>query len=54
VLLFVNDLGYGELGCQGNLQVPTTHVDALAVGGVCCTAGYVTAPYCAASRWASM
>ena len=50
VLLFADDLGYGELGCQGNPQIPTPHIDSIARNGVRFTSGYVTAAYCAASR----
>ena len=50
VLLLADDLGYGELGCQGNPQIPTLHIDSIAISGVRFTNGYVTAPYCSASR----
>ena len=50
VILLADDLGYGELGCQGNGQIPTPHIDSIADDGVRFTAGYVTAPYCSASR----
>ncbi len=50
VLLVADDLGYGELGCQGNPQIPTPHIDALADSGVRCTQAYVTAPNCSPSR----
>lgn len=50
VLLIADDLGYGELGCQGNSEIPTPHVDALARSGVRCTQAYVTAPNCSPSR----
>lgn len=50
VLIIADDLGYGELGCQGNPQIPTPHIDSLAATGVRFTAGYVTAPFCSASR----
>ncbi len=50
VLLFADDLGYGELGCQGNPQIPTQHIDSIARNGVRFTSGYVTAAYCSASR----
>lgn len=50
LLIVVDDLGYGELGCQGNRQVPTPHIDSLSAEGVRCTAGYVTASYCSPSR----
>lgn len=50
VLLLADDLGYGELGCQGNAQIPTPHIDSIASNGIRFTNGYVTAPYCSASR----
>ncbi len=50
LLIFIDDLGYGELGCQGNPEIPTPHIDSLAETGVRCTAGYVTASYCSPSR----
>ena len=51
-ILFIvaDDLGYGELGCFGGRDIPTPHLDALAASGARFTNGYVTAPFCAASR----
>jgi arylsulfatase B len=55
-ILFIvaDDLGYGEPGCYGGKDIPTPNIDALAVSGVRFTNGYVTAPFCAASRAALM
>lgn len=50
IILLADDLGYGELGCQGNPQIPTPHIDAIAAAGVRFTSGYVTAPNCSPSR----
>ncbi|MEM9588019.1 MAG: sulfatase [Planctomycetota bacterium] len=50
VILLADDLGYGELGCQGNDQIPTPHIDSIAAGGVRFTQGYVTGPNCSPSR----
>ena len=50
LLIFVDDLGYGELGCQGNVEIPTPHIDSLARNGIRFTQGYVTSPYCSPSR----
>ena len=50
VLLVADDLGYGELGCQGNSEIPTPHIDSIAAEGIRFTQGYVTAPFCSASR----
>ena len=53
VILLADDLGYGELGCQGNSEIPTPHIDSIAANGVRFTNGYVTAPFCSASIAAS-
>lgn len=50
IVLFADDLGYGELGCQGNPQIPTPHIDAIAANGVRFTNGYVAGPNCSPSR----
>jgi len=50
LLIFADDLGYGEPGCYGGKLTPTPAIDSLARDGVRCTAGYVTAPVCAPSR----
>ncbi|MCA9079029.1 MAG: sulfatase-like hydrolase/transferase [Planctomycetaceae bacterium] len=50
LLLIADDLGYAELGCQGNTDVPTPHLDRLAAQGTRYTNGYVTAAFCSASR----
>lgn len=50
IVLLADDLGYGELGCQGNSQIPTPHIDSLARDGIRFTDAYVTAPFCSASR----
>ena len=51
VLIVADDLGYGELSCQNpDTDIPTPNIDAIAERGVRFTDGYVTAPFCAASR----
>ncbi len=50
VLFFVDDMGYGELGCYGSKDLRTPHIDKIAANGVLCTSGYVTAPSCGPSR----
>jgi arylsulfatase A-like enzyme len=50
IVLFADDLGYGELSCQGNPEIPTPHIDSIAKNGVRFTAGYVAGPNCSPSR----
>jgi arylsulfatase A-like enzyme len=50
VLIFADDLGYADLGCQGCQDIATPHIDAIATSGVRFTDGYVTAPLCSPSR----
>jgi arylsulfatase A-like enzyme len=50
LVIVADDLGYGDIGVHGGKDVPTPNIDALAAGGVRCTNGYVSAPYCSPSR----
>ena len=50
IVIVADDLGYGELGAHAPKDIATPHLDAMARGGVRFTNGYVTAPFCAASR----
>ncbi|WP_425614629.1 sulfatase [Anatilimnocola sp. NA78] len=50
LIFYADDLGYGELGCQGNTEIPTPHIDSIAKNGLRFTQGYVAATYCSPSR----
>ncbi|MFC1806590.1 sulfatase [Planctomycetota bacterium] len=50
VILFIDDLGYGDLGSFGCRDIPTPHMDSLAANGVKCTNSHVTNPPCSPSR----
>ena len=50
LIFYADDLGWGELGCQGNASIPTPHIDSLAANGARCVQGYVAATYCSPSR----
>jgi len=50
VLIYVDDLGYGDLGCYGSEKNDTPHVDQLAVDGMRFTDYYSASPVCTPSR----
>lgn len=52
VLIFVDDLGYGDLSCYGNTKFQTPNLDRMSKEGVRLTEFYVTTPFCAPSRGA--
>jgi len=50
LLITVDNLGYGDLGCYGNTQIKSPHLDRLAAGGVRFVNFYCASPTCTASR----
>ena len=50
VVIFCDDLGYGDLTCYGHPTVATPRLDALAAGGMRFTQFYCAAPVCTPSR----
>ncbi len=50
IYIYADDLGYGELGCYGQLKIKTPNVDRLASQGIRFTRHYSSAPVCAPSR----
>lgn len=54
VLIYIDDLGYGDVGCYGCTDIPTPNIDRLAKEGVRCTASYITNPPCCPSRCSLM
>ncbi len=50
VLLFSDDLGYGDLSLYGSKKIPTPNIDALGKQGVRFSNAYVTAASCSPSR----
>ena len=51
ILILADDLGYGDLSCQGSVKdVRTPHIDTLATNGISFSQAYVTAPQCGPSR----
>lgn len=54
VILFADDLGWGDLGCFGAEDIPTPHLDALCAAGVRLPQWYANSPVCSPSRAALM
>jgi arylsulfatase A-like enzyme len=54
VIVYADDLGYGDLGCYGSKTNPTPNLDGIAKAGVRFTDFYVSQPVCSASRCALM
>lgn len=54
VLIYADDLGYGDLGCYGARDIKTPHLDRLAAEGTRFTSFYVAQSVCTASRAALM
>src|SRR5688500_14117309 len=50
VVVFIDDMGYGDLSCYGNTRVETKNIDRLAAEGIRFTQFYVAAPICSPSR----
>ena len=50
VLIYIDDLGYGDLGCYGSEKNDTPHVDQLAKEGMLFTDYYSASPVCTPSR----
>src|SRR5205823_2831413 len=52
VVVFADDLGYGDVGCFGAKGYATPHIDRLAAEGIRFTDFYVAQAVCSASRTA--
>lgn len=52
VIIYLDDLGYGDLSCYGATEIHTPNIDALAKGGLKFTNGYASSATCTPSRYA--
>lgn len=50
IIIYCDDLGYGDLGCFGSPDIKTPHLDELARTGVRFTNWYSNSPVCSPSR----
>lgn len=52
VLIYMDDLGYGDVSAYGATEINTPNMDRLANGGIRFTQGYATSATCSPSRYA--
>lgn len=54
VLIYGDDVGWGDLGCYGATKIPTPHLDKLASQGLRFTDGHCSAATCTPSRFSML
>lgn len=52
VVIYLDDLGYGDISSYGATELQTPNIDALATGGIKFTNGYASSATCTPSRYA--
>jgi len=52
ILIYADDLGYGDVGAYGATEIETPNIDRLAEGGVRFSNGYASSATCSPSRYA--
>jgi arylsulfatase A-like enzyme len=50
IVVLADDMGYGDVGFNGCVDIPTPGIDRIAANGVICTNGYVSFAVCGPSR----
>jgi uncharacterized sulfatase len=50
ILVFIDDMGWGDFSCFGNTEAKTPHIDRLASEGIAFEQFYVNSPICSPSR----
>lgn len=54
VIIYGDDVGYGDVGVNGAVEIPTPHIDAFAAEGLNFTDGHAAAATCTPSRFAML
>jgi len=52
VIIYADDLGYGDVGAYGSTEIKTPNMDRLANEGIRFTNGYASSATCSPSRYA--
>ena len=50
IYIYADDMGYGELGCYGQMKIKTPNLDRMAKEGMRFTQHYTSTPVCAPAR----
>lgn len=51
IIMYADDLGFGDVGCYGASDIPTPNIDRLAASGIKFHQGYASAATCTPSRY---
>lgn len=54
VIIYGDDVGYGDIGVNGSTMIPTPHIDKLASEGINFTDGHCSAATCTPSRFSML
>ena len=54
IIIYGDDVGYGDVGVYGSKMIPTPNIDKLAAGGLVFTDGHCTAATCTPSRYSML
>jgi arylsulfatase A-like enzyme len=54
IIIYADDLGYGDIGCYGSVKIKTPNLDRLAAQGLRFTNAHATSATCTPSRYALM
>lgn len=50
IVIMADDLGYGDVGFNGSIEIPTPNIDRIAENGIAFTSAYTTYSVCGPSR----
>ncbi|MEO0334699.1 MAG: sulfatase-like hydrolase/transferase, partial [Bacteroidota bacterium] len=54
VIIYADDMGYGDVGCYGAKDIKTPYIDQIAQNGIRFTEFYSVSPVCSPSRYGLM
>ena len=54
VIVYGDDVGYGDIGANGSTKIPTPYIDKIAAEGILFTDGHCTAATCTPSRYSML